>query len=157
MITAIELPLLLQEQLHREALHAYPRECCGLVEGTRDGTTVRVLTLHAMPNIAREQDRFEIDPAVHITLLRNLRGSGREIVGCYHSHPNGRAEPSARDRANAVEEGLLWLITAVNAETEAASTAAFVCAAERFSPVPIVRDIDGTVGVPPAPVPSQLA
>lgn len=149
MMTSIELPLPLQEQLRDQALRAFPRECCGMLEGTGDGATVRVAALHPMPNIAKEPDRFEIDPAAHIALLRNLRGSGGEIVGCYHSHPNGRAEPSERDRANVGEEGFVWLVTAVDAETGAASTAAFVCDAQRLLPVPIVHDVDGTAGILP--------
>lgn len=171
MITAVELPVLLQAQLRREALCAYPRECCGLLEGYRTPFLLRqaedevsknevltlslskgdadtseiahVVALHPMPNIAQEADRFEIDPAAHIALLRTLRGSRRGIVGCYHSHPNGRAEPSERDRANTDDEGFLWLITAVAAETRAANIAAFVCAAQSFSPVAIVHDVIG--------------
>ena len=48
-----------------------------------------------MRNLADTPDRFEIDPAEQIKLMRALRGAGREIIGCYHSHPNGSAEPSA--------------------------------------------------------------
>ena len=139
MIAAVELPLPLQDHLRDEALRAYPRECCGLLEGTVKLSAAHVGTLHPMPNVAKEADRFEIDPSQHIALLRRLRGTGRTIIGCYHSHPNGRGEPSERDRANADEEEFLWLITLVDVETRAASTAAFVCAAQGFSPVPIVH------------------
>ena len=144
MITAVELPLPLQDQLRDEALRAYPRECCGLLEGTVKLSAAHVGALHPMPNVAKDADRFEIDPSRHIALLRKLRGTGRTIIGCYHSHPNGRGEPSERDRACANEEGFLWLITAVDAETRAANTAAFICAVQRFSPVPIVDDIPET-------------
>jgi proteasome lid subunit RPN8/RPN11 len=57
---------------------------------------------------------FEIDPvkpccAPH----RNVRAQGRHVIGHYHSHPNGRAEPSRpRDAARAVENGQIWLIIA---------------------------------------------
>ena len=139
MIAAVELPLPLQDQLRDEALRAYPRECCGLLEGNISGEVAQISALHPMPNIATESNRFEIDPSSHIPLLRDLRGSGRAVIGCYHSHPNGRGGPSERDRASADEEGFLWLITAVDAETRAANTAAFVCAAQGFSPVPIVH------------------
>src|SRR5947207_2772420 len=36
-------------------------------------------------------------------------GSGR-IIGCFHSHPAGPPEPSATDRAQALEDDFLWLI-----------------------------------------------
>src|SRR3546814_6701011 len=35
---------------------------------------------------------------------------GPAIAGCYHSHPCGPAEPSARDAAAAAPDGALWLI-----------------------------------------------
>ncbi|HLY05511.1 MAG TPA: M67 family metallopeptidase [Rhizomicrobium sp.] len=152
MITAVALPLSLQEQLHDAALRAYPRECCGLLEGmltliaakTGKGESgkseiAQIVALHPMPNLAREPDRFEIDPAAHIALLRNLRGTGRDIVGCYHSHPNGRAEPSARDRESAVEADFLWLICAVSPDTRESRIAGFAFAAQGFASVPIAN------------------
>jgi proteasome lid subunit RPN8/RPN11 len=108
------LPAPLRRQILDEARAALPRECCGLIEGVRDGAEIRVTAIHQAPNLADEPDRFELDPAKHIALLRELRGSGRQIVGCYHSHPEGRAEPSPRDRAGAFEDGFLWLIAAVD-------------------------------------------
>jgi proteasome lid subunit RPN8/RPN11 len=108
------LPQPLRRRIVDEARAALPREACGLVEGVRDGGEIRATAIHPVPNLAEEPDRFDLDPAQHIALLRDLRGSGREIVGCYHSHPNGRAEPSARDRAGAFEDGFLWLIAAID-------------------------------------------
>jgi desampylase len=112
------LPVPLRRQILDEARAALPREACGLIEGVRDGGEIRATAIHPVANLAGEPDRFELDPAEHIALLRELRGSGRQIVGCYHSHPGGRAEPSARDRAGAFEDGFLWLIAAVDARGE---------------------------------------
>jgi proteasome lid subunit RPN8/RPN11 len=102
----------LRAQIAREAGSAFPRECCGLIEGTRDGAQMIASVLHPMRNMARDDDRFEIDPTAHIALLKKLHGTGRAIIGCYHSHPGGRAEPSACDREAAEEAGFLWLIQA---------------------------------------------
>ena len=104
----------LREQIAQEARAAFPRECCGLIEGACDDTNIRVTAVHPTRNLAKENDRFEIDPMEQFTLLRSARAKGGEIVGCYHSHPNGRAEPSARDLENAAEEGFLWLIAAID-------------------------------------------
>jgi proteasome lid subunit RPN8/RPN11 len=102
-------------QIAREARDAGPRECCGLIEGVREGDRVRVIALHPARNVADCDDGFVIDPEMQFALLRRLRGTERAIVGCYHSHPNGRAEPSARDRDGAGEAGFVWLIAAVGA------------------------------------------
>jgi proteasome lid subunit RPN8/RPN11 len=104
----------LRAQIEGEARVALPGECCGLIEGRRDdhGGVVAV-AVHPARNIGGGDDRFEIDPADHIRILRTARARGAHIVGCYHSHPNGRAEPSARDLAGAAEVGFVWLIAAV--------------------------------------------
>jgi len=96
----------LQAQIAEEALAALPRECCGLMEGVRDGDAVEVTALHPSLNLAADPDRFEIDPALQFRLLRE----GRAVVGCYHSHPRGAAEPSPRDVEGAGEAGFIWLI-----------------------------------------------
>jgi proteasome lid subunit RPN8/RPN11 len=145
MIAAVDLPSEFERQLHDEALRAFPRECCGLIEGTIDGGVARVAALHPTPNVADEHDRFGIDPAAHIALLRKLRGSGRAIIGCYHSHPNGCAEPSERDHGSANEDGFLWLICAVEAKTPTTGLAAFVSADNCFLPMPIVN-VSATAG-----------
>lgn len=107
------LPDDLRAQLLAEARVALPSECCGLLEGVRDGETVTVTALHPAANVSPEPEMgFEIDPAAHFALQRALRGTGRAVVGCYHSHPNGRAEPSPRDRAGGCEDGWVWLIIA---------------------------------------------
>lgn len=109
-MTTLILTGVLREQIAREARVAFPRECCGLIEGN----ALRIATLHPARNISKDDDRFEIDPADHFRSLRAARANGRNIIGCYHSHPNGRAEPSVRDGDG--EDGFLWVIAAVSGE-----------------------------------------
>jgi proteasome lid subunit RPN8/RPN11 len=61
---------------------------------------------------AHPERAFEIDPATLLRTHREARGSGQIVVGHYHSHPNGKPEPSLRDAANALENNQLWLIVA---------------------------------------------
>jgi proteasome lid subunit RPN8/RPN11 len=164
MIEALVLAAALRAQLEQEAKAAFPRECCGLIEGVlalsqpayveasagrqilpvrrslgEGGSKGEIKALHPMSNIASEADSFEIDPAAHIALLRKLRGTGRAIIGCYHSHPNGRAEPSARDIARAAEVDFLWLIAALRNEDADPETGAFVWTGSCFAPVIVKR------------------
>jgi proteasome lid subunit RPN8/RPN11 len=104
-------------QIEREASNAFPRECCGLMEGARDGDVIRVTALHPARNLSVDGDRFEIDPADHFAAIRAARANGQGIVGCYHSHPNGKAEPSTRDAEGARDESFVWLIAAVSGST----------------------------------------
>ena len=99
---------------------------------------MRATAFHPTRNLAAEPDRFEIDPSVHIRLLRALRGTGRDIVGCYHSHPNGRAELSPRDRQSAGDENFIWLIAAIGVDD--VEFAAFACpkgGADAISAIPL--------------------
>lgn len=111
-IPRADLPPALLADLLAEARRALPRECCGLLEGlrARDGFTIHAL--HPARNLSSDPDCFEIAPRDHFAAARKARENGAAIVGCYHSHPNGRAQPSARDLDGAGEDGFLWLIVA---------------------------------------------
>ena len=116
----------------------FPRECCGLLEGTAHDDGWRLTAVHESPNIADHPERhFLIDPQMHIELLRRLRGTERTVIGCFHSHPRGCAEPSSTDLQSAVEQDFLWLIAA--GEGEAFDLRAYVFSTANFQPVPIVE------------------
>ena len=124
-----------RSQLEREARAAFPRECCGLIEGKRHGEHVEIVALHPCRNLADRDDAFEIDPADHFRLMRRLRGSDHEIIGCYHSHLTGNPEPSPRDLASASEEGFVWLIVAAGDDVPRIGT--YVYNDGRLAPVSI--------------------
>lgn len=99
-----------QLRAHAEATH--PHECCGLLLGRRMGRAFDVDAYAQSANLAVDPVcNFEIDPGLHIRLQRELRGTGRAVIGVFHSHPAGPAEPSVTDRARAAEPGFLWLIS----------------------------------------------
>ena len=116
MLTTLALPADLRAQFAVEARAAFPHECCGLIEGVREGDKVCALALRPTANFSEHPDSFEIDPAAHLRLMRELRGSGREIVGCYHSHPRGLPVPSKHDREQGGTDGFVWLIAALAGE-----------------------------------------
>ncbi|MDE2434679.1 MAG: M67 family metallopeptidase [Sphingomonadales bacterium] len=92
-----------------EATRAHPAECCGLLLGTGD----RIDAVLPVANVHPEPLRhFEIDPAALIAAHRAARRGGPEVAGYYHSHPDGRAEPSTVDRDAASGDGRIWAIVA---------------------------------------------
>jgi proteasome lid subunit RPN8/RPN11 len=122
----ILLPPALLGRIEAAARAAYPEECCGLLIGFRESDgRVRVTQVAESKNIAPppRRDRFEVDPAVRFATMRRLRGSREEIVGHYHSHPDGPARPSAHDAAQAYEPELAWLIVAVAGDRSTETTA----------------------------------
>ena len=95
------------ERLLAEARAAHPLEACGLLLG-RNGEIEEVSACaNVHPDPARQ---FEIDPRALIDAHRAARAGGLEVVGYYHSHPVGPAEPSATDRAHATGGGRVWAI-----------------------------------------------
>ena len=118
---------------------AYPREACALLVGRAEADRIEIAEIVAGDNVAASPEReFEFDPAKHIALLRRLRESkaSERLVGHWHSHPNGRAEPSAQDAAMANDPGLVWLISAVT-DGKADAPRAFKCKpGGGFSPLP---------------------
>lgn len=109
---------------------AYPCECCGLLIGRRSALGwLRVSAVAASANVdPRPRDRYEVDPALRLRLMRRLRDGDEAIVGHYHSHPDAPAVPSAHDIAMAFEPQLIWLIVSVD-RGRAGPLAAFRCEA----------------------------
>ncbi len=97
--------------LHAEAARAHPHECCGILLGAGYRIAAIRPARNVHPDPAR---RFEIDPQALVDAHRSAREGGPQILGYYHSHPNGRSEPSATDRAQATGDGRIWAIVAGN-------------------------------------------
>jgi len=71
----------------------------------------RITEAEACANVAADPARrFEIDPGALFAAHRRARAGGQAVIGHYHSHPSGAAVPSARDAAQAMGDGALWLI-----------------------------------------------
>ena len=103
-------------EISREALDAIRRdaaaspeaEVCGLLLG--EG--MRVKEARSCRNVAAEPaTSFEIDPRALIVAHKAARAGGPAVIGHYHSHPSGKAEPSVRDAA-AARGGEVWVIVA---------------------------------------------
>ena len=110
--------VILSADLHQEmcnlAAMQWPEECCGLLVAAKQ-TPNRIRRVVAARNVADDPLRtFEIDPQTLIDTYRLARQSGDEVVGCFHSHPNGSVLPSTTDRGRADVDGFLWLIIATD-------------------------------------------
>jgi len=109
MAMALRISSMILERISAEAMASPDREVCGLLLGTGD----RVLEARSCRNVAADPAmRFEIDPAALLAAHRAARRGGPAVIGHYHSHPSGLAEPSPRDAADAVADGSIWLIAA---------------------------------------------
>lgn len=88
----IESPILRKVSAH--AIQDPSRECCGLLGG-REGAIMRIFP--ATNVAANPATSYEIAPEELFRLTREIRAASLELLGIYHSHPNGKNEPSPRD------------------------------------------------------------
>ena len=98
------------DRMRAHAAAAHPHEACGLLlgEGARIAEARPAANVHPSP-----ETHFEIDPKALIDAHRAARAGGAmQVIGYYHSHPQGPAAPSATDRASASGDGKVWAILA---------------------------------------------
>jgi len=99
------------QEMRATAEHRYPNEACGLLLGklTDKGWMIDEGREASNLNTGRSADRFILDPKAYQMADHELRGTGREIIGIYHSHPDCPAKPSPTDLASAWD-GFAYII-----------------------------------------------
>ena len=109
-MTKLILPSELEQQIRRHCEAAYPHEACGLLIGSGQKVTAVVASANLSDS---PENSFEIDPALIIKYQKKARAGGGQLIGHYHSHPDGKAEPSDRDQQQTYDPDLIWLIVEV--------------------------------------------
>ena len=91
---SIKIEAVTLAQMSAHARKSAGEECCGLLAGL-DGVITHVF---AAVNVAPDPAKgYEIAPKEIVGMMRELRERKLEFLGIYHSHPNGKNEPSPRD------------------------------------------------------------
>jgi proteasome lid subunit RPN8/RPN11 len=124
-----------QHVLDRIVAHAVedlPNECCGLLIGNaqivEDAARAR--------NTKRSRTRFQVEPADHFAAIRRARAAGLDVIGAYHSHPNGPSGPSETDRARLTDPAMFHVIISLAHGTR--TVRAFRLSDGNFSPLELV-------------------
>ena len=113
----------------QHAQMAFPNECCGILLGKRtEADTWHVTSVLKSANVTQDDPArtFEIDPTLLIRTQKACRDGGQNILGYYHSHPNGAPHPSERDKKNAWDADKVWIIASLDDRKTAPETRAFV-------------------------------
>ena len=94
--------------MRAHAERAWPEECVGAV--LSDGATVLPLQ-----NIAVDRrTSFLVSARESIALEREASAKGLSVLGFYHSHPDGPAEPSGTDVAQASPGRWMFIIPVID-------------------------------------------
>ena len=80
---------------------AHPREACALLVGERTEAGHEIARLAPIPNLAKGEDAFHLDPSSWRQAEFDARAAGLEVLGVWHSHPRTEATQSPRDQAGA--------------------------------------------------------
>lgn len=91
-------------KIHAHALRTAPYECCGGLLGTDAPGERRIARIHPLPDTEVAPDRYLIPMAAMMKMEREAADAGLLILGYYHSHPRGPAEPSRVD----LDQGWPW-------------------------------------------------
>jgi proteasome lid subunit RPN8/RPN11 len=106
----MRVPPSILDGLAAHARDSDPRECCGLLlaSGAEDDTVSLVIRAENA-ELDQPQQRYSLGHRAHLQAVALEAEDAARIVGYYHSHPRGRATPSAHDVREAVE-GATYLI-----------------------------------------------
>jgi proteasome lid subunit RPN8/RPN11 len=81
------------QQVIDHCVAGLPNEACGILAGK----DARVEKIYCMINAKPGAASYEMDAAEQFRVMKDIRESGRSMVGMFHSHPGGQAFPSSVD------------------------------------------------------------
>ncbi|HHY38298.1 MAG TPA: M67 family metallopeptidase [Clostridia bacterium] len=99
-------------EIVRDCIDASPYEACGLISGYRvdSGLTVVANRVYPARNLDGSATSYRVSPEDQIRIMLDMENEGFELVGIYHSHPDGRAYPSLTDVEQAFYPEAVYLI-----------------------------------------------
>lgn len=86
------------QAMRRHVSRRSPQEACGLLVGKNEHVEI-TLGIH---NAERSAVRFRMEPRAQWRAFQRIEAAGLELVGIYHSHPNGPDHPSPTDIAESM-------------------------------------------------------
>jgi proteasome lid subunit RPN8/RPN11 len=98
------------EEMRSDVALKAPQEACGMIAGQVEGNIYQVKAVIPATNVLRSPVRFRIDPQEQLAAFNRFEEQDWELLGIYHSHPNGPDEPSPTDIAEAFYPEAVYLI-----------------------------------------------
>ncbi len=111
----IQIPRSIFDEIIAQAHNEQPRECCGLLGGRDSQATGRYPLQNKSPE---PETRYFAAPEDLFDAMKRMRSVSEELIGIYHSHPNGDAYPSKTDIELAFYPRAIYLIIALEPQAE---------------------------------------
>jgi proteasome lid subunit RPN8/RPN11 len=94
----VQWSLEFRQQMEGCAVAAFPEECCGFLFGSQTAGGWMIREVRASKNLsATPRTGFQLDDREQVAAMTYADAKNCEIIGYYHSHPNGRRGPSPTD------------------------------------------------------------
>lgn len=81
------------DKIIAQSAKEFPNEACGILAGRDD----KVERVYEMANADASPSTFLMEPKEQLKVMKEMRDSGIEMIGIYHSHVASHAYPSAHD------------------------------------------------------------
>lgn len=109
----LELPESVRTAIVEHARDGAPEEVVGALAGHRGDPSTVERAYPATNASETPETRYEIAPDEEIELLDRIDAADLDVVGFYHSHPRGPAEPSETDERLAAWLGYSYVIVSL--------------------------------------------
>ena len=86
------------QAMRRQVSRLAPLEACGLLAGINRRVEMSI----GVRNADQSPVRFHMEPLEQWRAFQRIESAGLELLGIYHSHPNGPDRPSPTDIAEAM-------------------------------------------------------
>lgn len=109
-IAKLVLPAELRTEMQAQAKRLESQEACGLIGGTIQGNVYYARAIFPVTNKLHSAVRYRMEPREQLAAFEAIDAQGWQLVGIYHSHPAGPAQPSLTDIAEAYYPEAVYLI-----------------------------------------------
>ena len=106
----VTLPKEEYQKLISHAIACLPEEACGLIAGRIGENGKYVEKVYLLPNVDHSSEHFTISPQDQLHAIRDMRRSGLQLLGNWHSHPQTPSRPSEEDKRLAYDPSASYLI-----------------------------------------------
>jgi proteasome lid subunit RPN8/RPN11 len=107
-------------QIKKHSEREFPREAVGALIGKYANEKMEIEEIIELKNETTENParRFFVSPESVYEIEMQCRAGGKEIVGWYHSHPNGSPDPSEEDLKNAFPFYAYFIVSVVRGQAK---------------------------------------
>jgi proteasome lid subunit RPN8/RPN11 len=106
----IQISLRDWELMRTDVSNRVTEEACGMLAGHLTGELYQARLVFPTTNLLHSATRYRIDPLEQLAVFNQIDAQGLDLVGIYHSHPNGPGSPSPTDIAEAYYPEAAYLI-----------------------------------------------